>query len=207
MIRSGGIFGFGATEHPVPWQLFTTTRNGLRIDMTESRLRDAPSYTAGDQPDLNHPRWQRRISDFYGVQPGVGYGGSQGYDGSGQGTYLYKDIFNPDVTQRFSGTVERVWHRTQGDVTQVMLRADNGQRILVSLAPEWYLQKYGAEPRQGDQMTVRGSLVRDAGPPVPDRHHDADWKTSDCSLRSNEGVPTWLEEQQQYQQEHRDWHP
>jgi sporulation protein YlmC with PRC-barrel domain len=205
VIRSGGIFGFGAVEYPIPWQLFAVTRSGLRIDMTESRLRDAPRYTAGDQPDLNHPRWQRRISNFYGVQP---YGGGQGYGGSrgdpGQGTYLYQDIFNPNVSQRFSGTVERVHHRTQGDVTQVLLRTDDGRRIMVSLAPDWYLRSHGAEPRRGDSLIVRGSLVSTQGREFLIATMMR-MENQRLRLRSNDGVPTWLE-QQQHQPDRRDWH-
>ncbi len=198
IISSGGIFGFGAAEHPVPWQMFTSNPHGMRVDLTRDRLRNAPGFTAGNRPDLLNPSWQRRIGDYYGVQPlagGAGYGGSQGF---GQGGFLYQDLFDRGSIQRFSGTVDRVFHHTQGDQMQVLLRADDGRRLMVALAPEWYLENYNAEPRQGDRMTVRGSLVsfRDRPFVIATRVRT---ENQTLRLRTNDGVPMWIQEQSQQQ--------
>ena len=144
MIRTGGIFGFGVIERPVPWQMFTSPAGGLRSTSTErAARRRADLIQPGNRPDLNHPRWhsgsQLLRRGTLGRRPGEAARAIVR-----PRHYLYQDIFEPQPSS--SGSVARSSGSGSGpgDQMQVSLRTDDGRRIMVSLAPEWYLDNYGS---------------------------------------------------------------
>ncbi len=62
----GGFLGIGQSCHPLPWKVLTydTRLGGYVVDLDKERLRDAPSYAAGETPT-----WDRayggRIDAYY----------------------------------------------------------------------------------------------------------------------------------------------
>ncbi len=189
VISSGGIFGLGAEDHPVPWQLFTPNPSGMTVNMTERRLRDSPSFSAGESPDLLSGHWQRRILEFYGPQPAPG--GPAYHYGNRYGVREpFQRLFDRESMESVRGTITHVYHHTQGDLTQVALRTDAGQTILAILAPQQYLDNSGVRLRPGESLHVRGShAVKDGRPFIiatsvrqGDNH---------VQIRDRDGVPQW----------------
>lgn len=191
VISTGGILGIGAQDHPVPWQLFSFSPNGVRVDMDQNRLSSAPGYNSGNSPDLLNNHWQRRLSDYYGEQAMQGsYGPNQGL--SGQDPFVR--LFNSNDIESVRGTVTQVYRHTQGDFTQVLIQTGNGRSIIAVLAPDSYLQNAGAEPQQGDTIRVRGSrtfqngreFLIAMGMRVGNQH---------LRLRNHDGMPLWNQQQ------------
>jgi hypothetical protein len=62
----GGLLGMGQSYHPVPWNALTydTDRGGYVIDADKSRLKDAPSYKAGEDP-FTRAGYGERVRDFW----------------------------------------------------------------------------------------------------------------------------------------------
>ena len=64
----GGFLGIGDSYHPLPWKSLTydTTAGGYVVDLDRSRLEDAPSYKADEDPWSDN-NYGRSIYDYYGV--------------------------------------------------------------------------------------------------------------------------------------------
>ena len=62
----GGLLGMGQSYHPVPWNALTydTDRGGYVIDADKNRLKDAPSYKAGEDP-CARAGYGERVRDFW----------------------------------------------------------------------------------------------------------------------------------------------
>jgi hypothetical protein len=62
----GGLLGMGQSYHPVPWNALTydTDRGGYVIDADKNRLKDAPSYKAGEDP-FARAGYGERVRDFW----------------------------------------------------------------------------------------------------------------------------------------------
>src|SRR4051812_21492510 len=48
----GGFLGVGESFHPLPWEALTyaPSGGGYVVDLDKNRLKDAPSYKAGEEP-------------------------------------------------------------------------------------------------------------------------------------------------------------
>jgi hypothetical protein len=67
----GGFLGVGNSYHPLPWSLlrYNTNLGGYVVDIKESQLEDAPSYPAGTEPAWGDPDYERKLHDYYGIDP------------------------------------------------------------------------------------------------------------------------------------------
>ena len=68
----GGFLGLGERYHPLPWQALTydPVREGYVVDLDRERLKDAPSFAAGEEPWLD-PEHRRNVFGFYGFNYGL----------------------------------------------------------------------------------------------------------------------------------------
>lgn len=194
VVSTGGIYGVGTTEHPVPWQLFTPGVNGVHLNYDRNRLDSSPSFIPGNPPDLLSQDWQRMISDYFGIQPMHG-----GYSGNRAGADPFLRMFNANDVQSIRGTITRVYHHTQGDFVQVLVQTDNGRTIIAVLAPESYLENTKAEPRQGETIELRGSRAVQNGREffiaTSMRAGNQQFR-----LRNDDGTPLWDQQQLKPQQ-------
>ncbi|HEY1781590.1 MAG TPA: PRC-barrel domain-containing protein [Roseiarcus sp.] len=73
----GGFLGVWNSYHPLPWSLlrYNTNLGGYVVDIRQIELEDAPSYEPGTEPAWGDPAYERRLDDFYGVNPTRGLGG------------------------------------------------------------------------------------------------------------------------------------
>ena len=64
----GGFLGIGDSYHPLPWKSLTydTNLGGYMVDLDKSRLENAPSYRAGEDPWGNRD-YGRSVYDYYGI--------------------------------------------------------------------------------------------------------------------------------------------
>ena len=63
----GGFLGMGEEEHAVPWSKLTydTNLGGYRTDITEQRLRGAPTFTRDSDWDWSDRSRERQLHDYY----------------------------------------------------------------------------------------------------------------------------------------------
>jgi hypothetical protein len=64
----GGFLGMGESYHPLPWRALTydTRQDGYVVDIDRSRLENAPTYTARDEPDWADRSYSQRVDSYYG---------------------------------------------------------------------------------------------------------------------------------------------
>jgi hypothetical protein len=69
ILSFGGFLGVWSSYHPLPWSLlrYDTNLSGYIVDINESQLKDAPSYTAGTEPAWGDPDYGRELRDDYGA--------------------------------------------------------------------------------------------------------------------------------------------
>lgn len=68
----GGILGIGESRYPLPWNMLTYNEalDGYEVDITEERLRDAPSYSGDDDEfDWSNREWGTKVHDHYDARP------------------------------------------------------------------------------------------------------------------------------------------
>jgi len=67
----GGILGMGESYYPLPWDMlgYNEALDGYEVDITEERLRGAPSYSGDDEFDRSNRDWGTRVHDYYGSRP------------------------------------------------------------------------------------------------------------------------------------------
>ena len=67
----GGFLGMGESYHPLPWRAlnYDTRRGGFVVDIDSTKLKKAPSYTAGNVPNWSDRTYGNRIDQFYGMTP------------------------------------------------------------------------------------------------------------------------------------------
>ena len=67
----GGFLGMGESYHPLPWKVlnYDARRGGYVVDLDASKLKKAPSYTAGNIPNWSDRTYGNRIDQFYGTTP------------------------------------------------------------------------------------------------------------------------------------------
>lgn len=69
IMSNGGFWGIGEKLLAVPWQALTLDRNLKRfvLPLSLERLERAPSFEAGDWPDMNDELWATEIHSYYGI--------------------------------------------------------------------------------------------------------------------------------------------
>lgn len=62
----GGFLGLGSSHYPIPWSAlkYDTALQGYRTSITESQLRDAPSFSDDAWGDRS---WDQKVHDHYGT--------------------------------------------------------------------------------------------------------------------------------------------
>ena len=67
----GGFLGIGEQYHPLPWSTLTydTDKGGYVVNLSREQLEGAPHYEARDTPDWGDRAYERRLHDYYGVNP------------------------------------------------------------------------------------------------------------------------------------------
>ena len=198
VVSSGGIFGIGVRLYAVPWQLFRTTQNGLGLDIDRNRLQRAPSFTQDNWPDLTSPTWHAAsaiISACSRTVPARATVVAKVTAAAKAATSTRTSSIRTP-SRDFSGTVSRIWHHAQGDLTQIAVRTEDGRTYTVAIAPSWYLDNYGLNLREGDNVMVRGSRISVNGRPlIIATRLRTDNQT--LRLRERDGTPLWTQQQEQ----------
>ncbi len=187
ILARGRVLAAGMKLYPVPWQAVNYNRTNDRfvLDISEQRLNGAPQFPRDNWPDLASSAWQERVSSFYEGQ-GRGTGGSRGM-------VPPVEAFDPETMQTVSGTIIDISAgRAPSDFRQITLRTSDGRTLQVDLAPASYLDARDFHFDEGDKVTVRGSLLSQAG---QKRLIATQMKTEggQIRLRSSQGQPLWQE--------------
>jgi hypothetical protein len=63
----GGFMGMGSEEHTIPWRKlnYDTSLGGYRTDITESQLRDAPTFYRDQNWDWSDRNREQELHDHY----------------------------------------------------------------------------------------------------------------------------------------------
>lgn len=63
----GGFLGMGQSYHPLPWKVlcYDTTKGGYVVDLDKERLKQAPSFAAGQTPNWSDRGWSKSIDEYY----------------------------------------------------------------------------------------------------------------------------------------------
>jgi hypothetical protein len=71
VLTTGGILGFRAHVHPLPWPLLTydVDRDGYVIDGSKDQLESAPSLTLDETDRLVDREYQERLTAYWGTMP------------------------------------------------------------------------------------------------------------------------------------------
>lgn len=66
VLSFGGFLGVGENYNPLPWNQLTydTQQGGYVVDMTEDRLKGAPTYAQDQDFDADY---RRQVDDYYGA--------------------------------------------------------------------------------------------------------------------------------------------
>lgn len=187
VLSRGGVLGVGAKLYPVPWQSlqYSTTGDRFILNVNPDQFANAPNFPRESWPDLNTGDWPQRIQSYY---QGQGLGGSEGAS---------SEMFDPNNMQTFTGKVASVsMSATRPSLQQITLKTDEGRTVLVDLAPASFLTSHDLTLQSGDRVTVRGSLVTQAG---KDRLVATHLRTDQgqLQLRSTQGQPLWRSQVQE----------
>jgi hypothetical protein len=71
VLSVGGILGFRAHVHPLPWPLlnYDVDRDGYAIDGSREQLEAAPSLTLDETDRLVDREYQEQVSAYWGTMP------------------------------------------------------------------------------------------------------------------------------------------
>jgi hypothetical protein len=63
----GGFMGMGSEKHTIPWRKlnYDTSLGGYRTDITESQLRDAPTFYRDQNWDWSDRNREQELHDYY----------------------------------------------------------------------------------------------------------------------------------------------
>ena len=118
--------------------------------------------------------------------------GWRGSGGWGPGS-PYQRMYDPKTVQTVSGTVESVdkampLHGMNPGI-HLILKTDKGM-LRVDLGPEWYIQRLDTKVDKGDQVEVKGSMVKIDG---KEALIAAEVKKGGETLvlRDSAGIPAW----------------
>lgn len=86
VLGRGGIFGFGETLVPVPWQTVTSASSKeLTMNVTVQQLRGAPKLEK-DYANLNSPGFLAKVDEYYSKAPAAVGGPGETPGGTEKGT-------------------------------------------------------------------------------------------------------------------------
>ncbi len=68
ILQYGSFLGMGGKRFALPWDLlkYDTGRNAYLVDISEDRLKNAPSYDEGSEPAWGDRNYNRQLHDYYG---------------------------------------------------------------------------------------------------------------------------------------------
>ncbi len=118
--------------------------------------------------------------------------GWRGSGGWGPGS-RYQRMYDPQTVQTVNGTVESVDKamplRGMNAGIHLMVKTDKGA-LRVDLGPEWYIQRLDTKLDKGDQVEVKGSIVKIDG---KEALIAAEVKKGGETLvlRDSAGIPAW----------------
>jgi sporulation protein YlmC with PRC-barrel domain len=71
VLAAGGILGIGKESIALPWEVLTynTEKGGYVVDVDHAKLQDAPQMAAGDLSQLDNREFEKRIHDYYNMDP------------------------------------------------------------------------------------------------------------------------------------------
>jgi hypothetical protein len=118
--------------------------------------------------------------------------GWRGSGGWGPGS-PYQRMYDPQTVQTINGTVASVDKamplRGMSAGIHLMVKTDKGA-LRVDLGPEWYIQRLDTKIDKGDQVEVKGSMVKIDG---KEALIASEVKKGDETLvlRDSAGIPAW----------------
>jgi sporulation protein YlmC with PRC-barrel domain len=67
----GGLFGSGKESHTLPWGKlnYDSKLRGYRVDISESELREAPSFAQSNTFDWSNRDREQELHDYYRIPP------------------------------------------------------------------------------------------------------------------------------------------
>ncbi len=136
------------------------------------------------------------LATAFVVAPGAllaqSWKGWRGSGGWGPGS-RYQRLYDAQTVQTVSGTVESVdkampLHGMSAGI-HLMVKTDKGA-LRVDLGPEWYIQRLDTKLDKGDQVEVKGSMVKIDG---KEALIAAEVKKGGETLvlRDSAGIPAW----------------
>src|SRR6185437_8728010 len=68
VLKYGSFLGMGGKLFALPWDTlkYDTGRNAYVVGIPEERLKNAPSYDAGTEPNWGDPQYAKELHDYYG---------------------------------------------------------------------------------------------------------------------------------------------
>ena len=68
VLNYGSFLGMGGKLFALPWDIlkYDTGRNAYVVGIPEGRLKGAPSYDAGTEPNWGDPQYAKDLHDYYG---------------------------------------------------------------------------------------------------------------------------------------------
>ena len=71
VLSAGGVLGFRAHVHPLPWELLTydVDREAYVVDVSQDQLAAAPAMTLDDTDRPIDREYQERVSAYWGTLP------------------------------------------------------------------------------------------------------------------------------------------
>ncbi|MCQ4158443.1 PRC-barrel domain-containing protein [Roseomonas sp. GC11] len=77
VLSFGGFLGLGSSHYPLPWNRlrYDTGLGGYVVDVTETQLATAPSFSQEGPVDWSDRQWGERLRGYYGPAP---YGSRDG---------------------------------------------------------------------------------------------------------------------------------
>ncbi|MET0364286.1 MAG: PRC-barrel domain-containing protein [Sphingobium sp.] len=70
VLSFGGFLGIGNEHYPLPWRMlsYDIEKGGYVVDLDKDRLKDAPSYDLGREPEFDEA-YARSLYTYYGMNP------------------------------------------------------------------------------------------------------------------------------------------
>jgi hypothetical protein len=129
---------------------------------------------------------------MHGGEHGLPWSDWQGSGGWGMGQ-RYQQMYNPDVVETVSGTVQSVEKITpmEGMSTgvHVLLKTED-ETVDIHLGPAWYISRLDTKIVKGDKIEVKGSRVTMRGKPTIIASEIKKGE-SVLILRDENGIPAW----------------
>jgi sporulation protein YlmC with PRC-barrel domain len=68
VLNYGSFLGMGGKLFALPWDIlkYDTRRNAYVVGIPEERLKNAPSFDAGTEPNWSDPQYAKELHDYYG---------------------------------------------------------------------------------------------------------------------------------------------